>query len=156
MPGKVIDGVKKVNFASRSVYPGRMRYLSAPNQKRRAVLTAAMRLACIVLVAMLVGTVLTRLANTHQIGGGPAGFGKGIVQGALMPMAMPNLLVGRDVPIYAEENTGRTYKLGYTVGVNACGAIFFGLLFWRLNRLRKLAGSISRHGTTLANPDPHT
>ena len=60
-----------------------------------------------------------------------------MLQGALMPMAMPSLLVGRDVTIYAENNTGRTYKLGYTAGVNACGAIFFGYAFWRWRRLKE-------------------
>lgn len=56
-----------------------------------------------------------------------------------MPMSMPNLLVGRDITIYSSHNTGVRYKLGYTAGVNGCGAIFFGVLFWRLNRWRKLA-----------------
>lgn len=68
---------------------------------------------------------------------GPAGFARGMVHGAMMPCALPNLLVGKDVTIYAVENTGRTYKLGYTVGVNGCGAIFFGVFFWRVNRWRK-------------------
>jgi hypothetical protein len=54
-----------------------------------------------------------------------------------MPCALPNLLVGNDVTIYAQNNTGRTYKLGYTCGVNACGAVFFGMFFWRLNRWRR-------------------
>ena len=54
-----------------------------------------------------------------------------------MPMAMPNLLVGRDVMIYSQNNTGVMYKLGYTAGVNGCGAIFFGVLFWRVNRLKR-------------------
>jgi hypothetical protein len=68
---------------------------------------------------------------------GPAGFGRGMLQGAMMPGALPNLLVGNDVVIYAANNTGRTYKLGYTCGVNACGAIFFGWFFWRVSRWRK-------------------
>ena len=66
----------------------------------------------------------------------PAGFLLGVIQGALMPIALPNLLFGHDVPIYAAQNNGRLYKLGYTVGVNACGLIFFGVFFWRLCRLR--------------------
>lgn len=66
----------------------------------------------------------------------PAGFRAGALHGALMPLALPNLLVGDDVTIYAAENTGRLYKLGYTVGVNACGLLFFGFFFWRLNRWR--------------------
>ena len=60
-----------------------------------------------------------------------------MVQGALMPLAMPNLLVGNDVVIYANNNTGRSYKLGYSLGVNLCGVTFFGLFFWRLGRWRK-------------------
>jgi hypothetical protein len=46
--------------------------------------------------------------------------------------------VGQDVSIYQTDNTGRTYKLGYTLGVNACGLIFFSIFFWRLSRLRRL------------------
>ena len=68
-----------------------------------------------------------------------------LLHGALMPLALPNLLVGRDVPIYAEHNTGRTYKLGYTAGVNGCGLLFFGFFFRRLARWRRRAG-----------PKPHT
>jgi hypothetical protein len=50
---------------------------------------------------------------------------------------MPNLFVGNDVAIYATNNTGRTYKMGYTLGVNACGLIFFGFFFWRVRRMMK-------------------
>lgn len=67
----------------------------------------------------------------------PAGFARGMLHGALMPMALPNLIIGRDVTVYAANNTGRFYKLGYTVGVNGCGLIFFGFFFWRVNRIRK-------------------
>ncbi len=59
------------------------------------------------------------------------GFRLGILHGALMPVALPSLLLGRDVPIYAERNQGRTYKLGYIAGINICGFVFFGLAFWR-------------------------
>ena len=51
-----------------------------------------------------------------------------------MPMSMPNLLAGQDITIYSQNNTGVSYKLGYTAGVNGCGAIFFGVFFWRVNR----------------------
>lgn len=54
-----------------------------------------------------------------------------------MPMSMPNLLIGHDVTIYAPRNTGRSYKLGYTAGVNGCGLLFFGFSFWRVNRARR-------------------
>ena len=75
--------------------------------------------------------------------GRPAGFRLGMLHGALMPCALPNLLFGRDVNIYAEHNSGRTYKLGYTLGVNACGAIFFGLSFWRISRWMKRGQALS-------------
>ena len=87
-------------------------------------------------VGLAIGWTLNRIDLAFQRRKEPAGFGRGVVQGALMPIALPNLAVGNDVSIYAENNTGRTYKLGYTIGVNACGLIFFGLFFWRLRRLR--------------------
>ena len=59
------------------------------------------------------------------------GFRLGILHGALMPVALPSLLLGKDVPIYADRNQGRIYKLGYIAGINACGFMFFGLAFWR-------------------------
>ncbi len=59
------------------------------------------------------------------------GFAYGMVHGALMPMALPSLLLGKDVTIYAAQNTGRTYKLGYITGINVCGFVFFGLAFLR-------------------------
>jgi len=59
------------------------------------------------------------------------GFKVGILHGALMPVALPSLLLGKDVPIYAERNQGRIYKLGYIAGINACGFLFFGMAFWR-------------------------
>ena len=60
-----------------------------------------------------------------------AGFPLGMLHGALMPVALPSLLLGKDVPIYAERNLGRSYKLGYIAGINVCGFIFFGLAFWQ-------------------------
>ena len=54
---------------------------------------------------------------------------RGVLHGALMPLAWPNLLLGRDVTIYATDNTGRLYKLGYTLGVNGCGANGPSLVF---------------------------
>jgi hypothetical protein len=58
-----------------------------------------------------------------------AGFWLGTLHGALMPTALPCLLLGKDVPIFTANNTGRTYKLGYIAGINLCGLIFFGLTF---------------------------
>ncbi len=101
-------------------------------------------------LAALIGSLLNRVAASLDRSTRPAGFGRGVIQGALMPMSMPNLIVGRDVTIYSANNTGVSYKLGYTSGVNVCGAIFFGVLFWRLNRLRKWAAPKEEHRPTSA------
>ena len=96
-----------------------------------------MRFLWILALAVGIGWGLNRSSLLLDHGTQPAGFGRGILHGALMPLALPNLLVGRDVAIYSTNNTGRLYKLGYTVGVNGCGLIFFGLLFWRVSRWRR-------------------
>jgi hypothetical protein len=49
----------------------------------------------------------------------------------MMPISLPTLLLGKDVTIYATENTGRGYKIGYICGINLCGLIFFGVAFSR-------------------------
>ena len=107
----------------------------APNMTRKVL----WRILMILVVAVAIGSVLNLLTRSSDNNTGPAGFGKGVLHGVLMPAALPNLLFGKDVSIYAPNNTGRTYKLGYTVGVNGCGLVFFGFFFWRLSRLRKLA-----------------
>ncbi len=62
------------------------------------------------------------------------GFGYGMLHGALMPLALPSLLLGQDVDIFAADNSGRPYKIGYICGINVCGLAFFGSLFWRPKR----------------------
>ena len=97
-----------------------------------------LRIVVLALVAALVvrGLSLWMRADGHRTE--PAGFGRGLLHGAAMPLAWPGLLVGHDASIYADHNTGRTYKLGYTTGVNLCGALFFGLMYRRISRLRSL------------------
>lgn len=65
---------------------------------------------------------------------GSLGFGYGVLHGGLMPMALPSLVMGQNVDIFAANNSGRLYKLGYIVGINLCGLIFFGSAFWRPRR----------------------
>ncbi|MEW6306394.1 MAG: hypothetical protein AB1705_23255 [Verrucomicrobiota bacterium] len=92
------------------------------------------------MIALAIATVSTWMFHSPAVSGtvqAPAGFGRGVVHGAMMPATLPYLLLGRDVPIYAEHNSGRFYKLGYTAGVNVCGAVFFGFFYWRLSRWRK-------------------
>jgi hypothetical protein len=60
-----------------------------------------------------------------------AGFHTGVIQGMLMPAALPALLLGKDLPIYAPHNSGRGYNIGFLLGVNTCGVVFFGIAFWR-------------------------
>ena len=88
------------------------------------------RVIFFVVMAFVLGWAMD-FSTRHSQAGKPAGLWWGFVHGALMPTAMPSLLAGRDVAIYASNNTGVGYKLGYTMGVNACGLLFFGLLFWR-------------------------
>jgi hypothetical protein len=64
------------------------------------------------------------------------GFRLGVLHGALMPVALPSLLMGKDVPIYAASNTGRIYKIGYIAGINLCGLAFFGVAFWQPRKPR--------------------
>lgn len=65
------------------------------------------------------------------------GFGYGMLHGALMPLALPSLLMGQNVEIFATDNSGRLYKIGYICGINLCGLSFFGPLFWRPKRRDK-------------------
>jgi hypothetical protein len=96
-----------------------------------------LRAGTIFAVALCLGWSANRLSRVLYDPGVPAGFVHGIIHGATMPLAMPNLLIGMDIEIFAAHHTGRTYKLGYTFGVNACGVAFFGVLFWRLSRWRR-------------------
>lgn len=108
--------------------------VAAPARRWRRI---PLRILMVLAAAALVGVLMHHVSGALDRSRGPAGFRRGMVQGALMPCALPNLLVGNDVVIYSQNNTGVSYKLGYTCGVNVCGAVFFGLFFWRLNRWRK-------------------
>jgi hypothetical protein len=70
-----------------------------------------------------------------------AGFHTGLMEGAIMPAALPGLLMGKDLPIYAANNLGRPYKIGFILGLNTCGTLYFGIAFWHPRRKRQ-AGSL--------------
>ncbi|MGV3773954.1 MAG: hypothetical protein ACO1QB_13720 [Verrucomicrobiales bacterium] len=95
------------------------------------------RITMIIIITYAFGWVLNRSVQTSEKSKNAAGFGRGVLHGALMPGAMPSLFFGKDVVIYAANNNGRLYKLGYTFGVNACGLLFFGVFYYRVNRWRK-------------------
>jgi hypothetical protein len=105
-----------------------------PSRLRRAAVRSLTILAVGAFMVWVVQRSTARLDQTRE----PAGFTRGLLHGALMPMAMTNLMLGQDVTIYSSNNQGRLYKLGYTMGVNGCGALFFGFAFWRVGRWRKL------------------
>ena len=105
------------------------------------------RLLVLFAVATAFTWVLNHSSAPAETGAPPAGFARGMLHGALMPGALPHLLLGEDVTIYSPNNSGRLYKLGYTVGVNGCGAIFFGIFFWRVSRWRKARALNGRVGS---------
>lgn len=90
-----------------------------------------------IIIAGTVGS-LSRAVSAHELKRTrPAGFAAGILHGIVMPISLPALVVGSDPVIYSPLNTGRPYKLGYTLGVNTCGAVFFGLLYRRRRQYQK-------------------
>jgi len=109
---------------------------NAVTPARPAVRRWLVRGLTFVCCALALSWVETRVSQTVHRQTTPAGLGIGLVDGALMPLALPVLLAGKDVPIYARNNTGRAYHLGYTSGVTLCGAVFFGVCFSRLSRWR--------------------
>lgn len=94
-------------------------------------------------------TWLLRVSNRSLSDARPAGFSMGVLHGICMPAALPYLLLGHDVPIFAQYSTGRTYKLGITVGINTAGFIFIGGFQRRIQRVRRqLAEHAAREGAT--------
>lgn len=93
----------------------------------KVLLTKAIRL---VVVGVIFGWIYAWAAPWAFPRETQAGFGYGMAHGALMPMALPSLVIGKDVEIYAANNSGRRYKIGYIVGINICGLVFFGSAFW--------------------------
>ncbi len=120
---------------------------------KKTLLMVFRRLAFLIALGFAIGWVLNRAEAALEKRHEPAGFFRGVVQGALMPITMPNLIFGHDVAIYAANNTGRTYKIGYTLGVNTCGLIFFGFFFWRVRRMKlRLTSSANRYQRAEAEP----
>jgi uncharacterized transporter YbjL len=121
--------------------------LKSDSSIRRFLGAVAWRAGLFLLLAVVVGSLVKTVCGGLESKAAPAGFGRGMLQGALMPMTWPALAAGHDVTIYSAHNTGVSYKLGYTAGVNLCGAVFFGLVFQRLNRLRSWARNTGPEGT---------
>ena len=91
----------------------------------------ARKVVTFVLLGLLLGFAYDWAAPRFYGPESAPGFRMGMLHGALMPTALFSLLLGKDVPIYATHSTGRIYKIGYIVGINLCGLVFFGSAFWR-------------------------
>ena len=96
----------------------------------RLVLGILRKVLGFVIMALIIGRVMDVTAKYNNPDK-PAGFWWGAAHGALMPAALPALAMGQNLTIYAPNNPGRIYNLGYSAGVNGCGLLFFGLLFWK-------------------------
>ncbi len=99
---------------------------------------ALVQIVRLVVVGVLVGWFYAWGAPLIYRDKSTPGFWLGCAHGALMPMALPSLLMQKNVPIYAVVNAGRIYKIGYIAGINACGFVVFGLSFWRPRRRTKI------------------
>jgi hypothetical protein len=89
------------------------------------------KIATLVLLGLLLGFGQGWMSLRYYGPERTAGFHTGVIHGAVMPAALPALLLGKDVPIYAAANEGRAYKIGYILGINLCGTVFFGAAFWQ-------------------------
>ena len=106
--------------------PGKFKAASTWSRRLR---TWGLKLVWLVVVGSVMGFCYQRAIPRIYRPETKAGFWLGTVHGMLMPVALPNLLAGQDVPIFATNNSGRIYKLGYIAGINLCGLIFFGVPF---------------------------
>lgn len=50
-----------------------------------------------------------------------AGFLSGLWHGIILVFSILGKIIGRDIGIYAENNTGFTYWLGFILGIGALG-----------------------------------
>jgi hypothetical protein len=91
----------------------------------------------LIALGILMGYVYARVSPLVYPKDRPLGFFYGCAHGGLMPMAMPSLIIGQDVEIFAANNNGRFYKLGYICGINACGLLFFGFGFGGLPKSKR-------------------
>jgi hypothetical protein len=100
--------------------------------KKNSLIKFLLRKAAVVAVVTLIFGWLYAWASPWAFAGTqPAGFAFGMLHGAMMPLSLPSLVMGKDVPIYDPNNLGRLYKIGYICGVNICGIVFIGPIFWR-------------------------
>jgi len=100
----------------------------------KRVLLVKLRL---IIAGLLMGYVYARASPLVYPRDRPLGFFHGLAHGGLMPMALPSLVIGENVEIFAVNNNGRYYKLGYICGINVCGLLFFGFGFGGLPKSKR-------------------
>jgi len=106
-----------------------------PARNHRALVKLLLRKAVTVaVVTVLFGWLYSWASPWAFAARQPAGFAYGLLHGAMMPLSLPSLVMGHDVTIYDDNNCGRIYKIGYICGVNICGIVFIGPIFWRPRR----------------------
>jgi hypothetical protein len=108
---------------------------NATLRRSRVVRFWTIKIVALVLFSVLLGVGYDWSARRYYGPDRVAGFHSGLIHGALMPAALPTLLMGNDFPIYASNNVGRGYNIGFILGINTCGTLFFGLVFWRPRNL---------------------
>ncbi len=104
-------------------------------RRRRVIRFWTIKIVALVLFSVFLGAAYDWSAKRYYGQDHVAGFYSGLTHGAMMPAALPTLLTGKDLPIYATNNVGRGYNIGFILGINACGTLFFGLAFWRPRNL---------------------
>ena len=107
----------------------------APNENATSTVSPkvkpqAIKIAALVLLSLALGFGYDRAAPRTYGPERVAGFFTGMMHGALMPAALPTLVFGKALPIYAQNNVGRGYNIGFILGLNTCGTLFFGVAFW--------------------------
>ena len=107
--------------------------VTLPSRLRKC--KAILRKICVLTVlGLALGLAQGWASSRHYKSDQVAGFHRGVLHGMLMPAAWPGLLMGCDLPIYAPNNSGRPYNIGYILGINLCGTVFFGIGFWQPRR----------------------
>ena len=76
--------------------------------------------ASLIIILLFAVTCLSSCAPEHY-SASRYGFFYGLLHGVVIIFALIGKLIGLDVGIYAQHNTGFTYWLGFIIGIGALG-----------------------------------
>lgn len=102
-----------------------------PPRKIRFQIPGLARKVCLVALTTCLFGWFYGWASPWAFAARKPGFAYGLLHGALMPLSLPSLVIGQNVQLYAPENSGCFFKISYICGLDVCGLIFIGPLFWR-------------------------